>query len=47
MGNVGYGDDGYHNGAFRLAANFRFYSKVLGRQFRADPRFRRTRLVRR
>jgi uncharacterized protein len=26
MGDVGNGDDGYHNGAFHLAANFRFYS---------------------
>ena len=26
MGDVGNGDDGYHNGAFHLAANFGFYS---------------------
>ena len=26
MGDVGNGDDAYHNGAFHLAANFRFYS---------------------
>jgi putative CocE/NonD family hydrolase len=27
MGDVGNGDDAYHNGAFHLAANFGFYSK--------------------
>src|SRR5208283_463536 len=32
MGDVGNGDDGYHNGAFHLAANFRFYSSFLPRQ---------------
>jgi hypothetical protein len=32
MGDVGNGDDGYHNGAFHLAANFRFYSAFLPRQ---------------
>jgi len=31
MGDVGNGDDGYHNGAFHLAANFRFYSAFLPR----------------
>jgi uncharacterized protein len=32
MGDVGNGDDGYHNGAFHLAANFRFYSSFLPRK---------------
>jgi uncharacterized protein len=32
MGDVGNGDDGYHNGAFHLAANFRFYSGFLPRK---------------
>jgi putative CocE/NonD family hydrolase len=32
MGDVGNGDDGYHNGAFHLAANLRFYSAFLPRQ---------------
>jgi len=31
MGDVGNGDDGYHNGAFHLAANFRFYSSFTPR----------------
>jgi uncharacterized protein len=31
MGDVGNGDDGYHNGAFHLAANVRFYSAFLPR----------------
>jgi len=31
MGDVGNGDDGYHNGAFHLAANFRFYAAFLPR----------------
>src|SRR5580658_9788362 len=35
MGDVGNGDDGYHNGAFHLAANFRFYSRFLPRK--PDP----------
>jgi putative CocE/NonD family hydrolase len=35
MGDVGNGDDGYHNGAFHLAANFRFYSGFLPRE--GDP----------
>ncbi len=35
MGDVGNGDDGYHNGAFHLAANFRFYSSFLPRK--PDP----------
>ncbi|HWC95496.1 MAG TPA: CocE/NonD family hydrolase [Candidatus Sulfopaludibacter sp.] len=35
MGDVGNGDDGYHNGAFHLAANFRFYSGFLPRK--AEP----------
>jgi putative CocE/NonD family hydrolase len=32
MGDVGNGDDGYHNGAFHLAANFHFYSVFLPRK---------------
>ncbi len=32
MGDVGNGDDGYHNGAFHLGANFRFYSSFLPRK---------------
>ena len=32
MGDVGNGDDGYHNGAFHLAANFRFYSRLSAAQ---------------
>jgi putative CocE/NonD family hydrolase len=32
MGDVGNGDDGYHNGAFHLAANFRFYSSFMPRK---------------
>ena len=35
MGDVGNGDDAYHNGAFHLAANFRFYSSFLPRK--GDP----------
>ena len=35
MGDVGNGDDGYHNGAFHLAANFRFYTSFLPRK--PDP----------
>ena len=35
MGDVGNGDDGYHNGAFHLAANFRFYSSFMPRK--PDP----------
>jgi putative CocE/NonD family hydrolase len=35
MGDVGNGDDGYHNGAFHLAANFRFYSSFVPRK--PDP----------
>jgi len=35
MGDVGNGDDGYHNGAFHLAANFRFYSGFVPRK--PDP----------
>ena len=35
MGDVGNGDDGYHNGAFHLAANFRFYSQFVPRK--PDP----------
>ncbi len=35
MGDVGNGDDGYHNGAFHLAANFRFYSGFTPRK--PDP----------
>jgi putative CocE/NonD family hydrolase len=35
MGDVGNGDDGYHNGAFHLAANFRFYSGFMPRK--PDP----------
>jgi putative CocE/NonD family hydrolase len=35
MGDVGNGDDGYHNGAFHLAANFRFYSSFTPRK--PDP----------
>jgi putative CocE/NonD family hydrolase len=35
MGDVGNGDDGYHNGAFHLAANFGFYSSFLPRK--PDP----------
>ena len=35
MGDVGDGDDGYHNGAFHLAANFRFYSSFKPRD--PDP----------
>ena len=40
MGDVGNGDDAYHNGAFHLAANFRFYSRFLPRKedpVRPDP----------
>ncbi len=36
MGDVGNGDDGYHNGAFHLAANFRFYSGFRPRKGDAD-----------
>ena len=35
MGDVGNGDDSYHNGAFYLAANFRFYSGFMPRK--PDP----------
>jgi putative CocE/NonD family hydrolase len=35
MGDVGNGDDAYHNGAFHLAANFRFYSGFMPRK--PDP----------
>jgi uncharacterized protein len=35
MGDVGNGDDSYHNGAFYLAANFRFYSDFMPRK--PDP----------
>jgi len=35
MGDVGNGDDAYHNGAFHLAANFGFYSAFKPR--RGDP----------
>jgi uncharacterized protein len=35
MGDVGNGDDSYHNGAFYLAANFGFYSSFKPRQ--GDP----------
>jgi uncharacterized protein len=35
MGDVGNGDDSYHNGAFYLAANFRFYADFPPRK--ADP----------
>ena len=28
MGDVGNGDDAYHNGAFYLAANFGFYTQL-------------------
>ena len=35
MGDVGNGDDSYHNGAFHLAANFRFYSGFMPRK--PDP----------
>ena len=35
MGDVGNGDDSYHNGAFYLAANFRFYSDFMPRKL--DP----------
>jgi putative CocE/NonD family hydrolase len=35
MGDVGNGDDAYHNGAFHLAANFGFYSSFKPR--RPDP----------
>jgi uncharacterized protein len=35
MGDVGNGDDGYHNGAFHLAANFGFYSSFKPR--RGEP----------
>jgi putative CocE/NonD family hydrolase len=35
MGDVGNGDDGYHNGAFHLAANFSFYSSFKPRP--GDP----------
>src|SRR5579883_418909 len=32
MGDVGNGDDAYHNGAFYLAANFRFYAEFMPRK---------------
>jgi putative CocE/NonD family hydrolase len=35
MGDVGNGDDSYHNGAFYLSANFRFYSEFMPRK--PDP----------
>ncbi len=35
MGDVGNGDDGYHNGAFHLAANFGFYTSFKPR--RGEP----------
>ncbi len=35
MGDVGNGDDAYHNGAFHLAANFEFYSSFTPRK--GDP----------
>jgi uncharacterized protein len=35
MGDVGNGDDAYHNGAFHLAANFGFYSSFMPR--RGEP----------
>ena len=35
MGDVGNGDDSYHNGAFYLAANFGFYSSFKPRP--GDP----------
>src|SRR6476646_2094321 len=35
MGDVGNGDDAYHNGAFHLAANFGFYSRFIPRK--GDP----------
>ena len=35
MGDVGNGDDGYHNGAFHLTANFGFYSAFMPRK--PDP----------
>ena len=35
MGDVGNGDDSYHNGAFYLAANFRFYADFMPRK--PDP----------
>ena len=35
MGDVGNGDDAYHNGAFHLAANFRFYAGFKPRK--GDP----------
>src|SRR5271155_2125076 len=35
MGDVGNGDDAYHNGAFFLAANFRFYADFMPRK--PDP----------
>jgi putative CocE/NonD family hydrolase len=37
MGDVGNGDDGYHNGAFHLAANFGFYSGFLPRKPEPGP----------
>ena len=35
MGDVGNGDDSYHNGAFYLAANFRFYADFMPRETRS------------